>query len=222
MRFQALIFDCDGTLVDSERIAVQVLVEMAGENGVVLDLASALREFRGARMADCVKHIESLRGAPLPNDFTQEVRRRVADRFRRDLQPIAGADELLRGLSIPICVASNGPRDKMELSLSLTGLLPYFSGRIFSAYDIGQWKPNPELFLHAARAMQVDAKACAVIEDSEPGVAAALAAGMHVFALKNDCLSVVSSDRVTPLQSLLQLKYLLLSENAHNDPSRQV
>ena len=209
MRFHALIFDCDGTLVDSERIAVQVLVEMAEENGVALQIESATRSFRGARMSDCVTHIEALRGSSLPNDFTAEVRRRVAERFRHELKPIAGADELLRSLTIPICVASNGPLDKMELSLSLTGLLPYFAGRIFSAYEVGHWKPRPDLFLHAAQALNVEARCCAVIEDSEPGVAAALAAGMHVFALRNEHLEVDRSEHISPIDSLLELKALL-------------
>jgi HAD superfamily hydrolase (TIGR01509 family) len=209
LQFSGLIFDCDGTLVDSEPIAIKVLVEIAGEHGAILEMESAMRAFRGAKLADCVTYIEQLRGSPVPEDFVPEIRRRIDQRFRCNLQPIAGAEELLRSLSIPICVASNGPRDKMELSLSVTGLLPYFSGRIFSAYEIGHWKPKPDLFIHAARAMNVDAKSCAVIEDSEPGVAAALAASMHVFALSNEHLDVARGEHITPIDSLWQLKDLL-------------
>jgi HAD superfamily hydrolase (TIGR01509 family) len=216
LKFAALIFDCDGTLVDSERIATEVIAEVAGEHGVIYDIESAYREFRGARMIDCVARVEQMRGSPVPDDFVPDIRRRMEIRFRRDLQAIAGADELLRTLSLPICVASNGPYNKTELNLRLTGLLRYFGNRIFSAHDVGHWKPKPDLFLHAAQAMNVQAHTCAVIEDSEPGVAAALAAGMHVFALRNEHLSVTQSQHITPVDSLFHLKELLPDRLANN------
>jgi HAD superfamily hydrolase (TIGR01509 family) len=206
--FAALIFDCDGTLVDSERLAIEVIVEMAAEHGAFFNLENAIREFRGTKMADCVASIEAARGAPVPDNFVADARARMEMRFRRDLKPIDGAEELLRSLAIPICIASNGPRTKMEVSLTVTGLMPYFKDRIFSAYDVGHWKPKPDLFLHAARALNVDAHACAVVEDSEPGVAAAIAAGMHVFALRNEYLTVDKTAQITPVNSLKELQQL--------------
>jgi HAD superfamily hydrolase (TIGR01509 family) len=88
---------------------------------------------------------------------------------------------VLQGLHLPFCVASSGPREKIELSLRATGLLPYFRGRIFSAYELGSWKPEPDLFLHAAKVMAVAPARCAVVEDSVKGVRAGIAAGMAVF-----------------------------------------
>jgi HAD superfamily hydrolase (TIGR01509 family) len=111
-----------------------------------------------------------------------QVRLRMAEAFRLRLQPMPGARELLASLTLPFCVASSGPRAKIELSLSLTGLAPLVNGRIFSSYDVGTWKPEPGIFLHAAAALGVAPSECAVVEDSEPGVRAGLAAGMRVFA----------------------------------------
>ena len=104
--------------------------------------------------------------------------------FTDRLKPIEGALELLRTLSLPYCVASSAPREKIELSLSLTGLLPYLQGKMYSSYDIEDWKPSPGLFIHSARSMGVHPHRCAVIEDSWPGIQAGLAAGMQVFALQ--------------------------------------
>jgi HAD superfamily hydrolase (TIGR01509 family) len=110
------------------------------------------------------------------------------------LQPVDGAMELIRSLTVPFCVASNGPREKIELCLRVTGLLPYFKGRIFSAYEVGFWKPDPQLFIHAARALGASPTRCAVVEDSTPGLKAGLAAGMTVFALQ----SATSSEPLPP------------------------
>jgi HAD superfamily hydrolase (TIGR01509 family) len=181
MYFEAIIFDCDGTLVDSEVLGNQVLVECIAELGLEIPLAEALVEFTGRKMADTVALIERRLGRAVPPDFVPEVRRRMATLFEALLQPMPGVEMLLRNLPIPYCVASNGPREKMEVSLRAAGLLPYFSGNIFSGYDIGSWKPAPELFLHAARALGVSPERCAVVEDSLPGVQAGNAAGMSVF-----------------------------------------
>ncbi|NJD08310.1 MAG: HAD family hydrolase [Methylococcaceae bacterium] len=181
MNYEAIIFDCDGTLVDSERLGNQVLVDCAAELGVPLTLDEALAQFMGGRMADAVAYIESRLGRRLPADFTERARQRMESVFRAELQVVAGAETVLRELAIPYCVASSGPRDKIELSLGLTGLLGYFEGRIFSAYEIGRWKPEPDLFLHAAAVLGVSPDRCAVVEDSVLGVRAGVAAGMTVF-----------------------------------------
>ncbi len=179
---QAIIFDCDGTLVDSESIGVQILAEVAAESGARFDAASALEHLRGLKMSECVDRIEKLCGVKLAEDFVPQVRLRMAEAFRLRLQPMAGARDLLASLTQPFCVASSGPRAKIELSLSLTGLAPLVDGRIFSSYEVGSWKPEPGIFLHAAAALGAEPSACAVVEDSEPGVRAGLAAGMRVLA----------------------------------------
>ena len=182
MPIESVIFDCDGTLVDSETLTQEVLVDFVGEFDVVLTLEEALAEFTGGHMADVVRALEVRRGSALPETFVAEFRRRMTDAFRERLRPIDGASELLAGIRQPCSVASSGPREKIELSLSLTGLRHYFEDRIFSAYEVGSWKPEPDLFLHAAEAQGVAPDRCAVVEDSLPGVQAGLAAGMRVYA----------------------------------------
>lgn len=178
----AVIFDCDGTLVDSETLANEVLVTFIAEFGFALDLGDALERYRGCRMAECVADLEHRMGRALPRDFVPRLRARTADFFEMNLKPIEGAIETVRGLRLPYCVASSAPREKTESSLRVVGLLPDFRDRIFSSYEVGSWKPDPGLFLHAAAALGVDPRRCAVVEDSLPGIRAGLAAGMATFA----------------------------------------
>ncbi|XXY14999.1 HAD-IA family hydrolase [Sorangium sp. So ce216] len=125
------------------------------------------------------------------------------------LRPMDGALALVSALSIPFCVASSGPREKIELSLSVTGLSPFFSGRIFSSYEVGAWKPDPGLFLHAAGAMGIPPSGCVVVEDSGPGIAAGLAAGMTVVALQGERSEERVADGVRVMRSLSELPGLL-------------
>lgn len=147
-----------------------------------MDVDEALELFRGVRMATCIAKLEQRLGRSLPDSFVPQLRRGMADAFRQQLRPIKGALELVRRCQGLKCVASSGPLDKIRLSLELTGLLPSFEGRIFSSYEIQSWKPEPDLFLHAARCLRVEPLDCCVVEDSILGVQAALAAGMRVVA----------------------------------------
>ena len=183
MPFDAIIFDSDGTLVDSEHLASEALVEQAALSGVTLTVDEAVTRFRGGRMADFITYCERLQGKSLPDSFERDLRKRMADVLTTRLRPVDGALELVRSLSVPFCVASNGPRAKIELCLEITGLLPYFKDRIFSSYEVGVFKPDPGLFMHAARSLGASPARCAVVEDSSPGIRAGLAAGMTVFAL---------------------------------------
>jgi HAD superfamily hydrolase (TIGR01509 family) len=181
--FDAIIFDSDGTLVDSEHLASEALVEQAALSGVTLTVEEAVARFRGGRMADFITYVERLQGKSLPDSFERDLRKRMAAVLTTRLRPVDGALELVRSLSVPFCVASNGPRAKIELCLEVTGLLPYFKDRIFSSYEVGVFKPDPGLFMHAARSLGASPARCAVVEDSTPGIRAGLAAGMTVFAL---------------------------------------
>lgn len=210
---RAVIFDSDGTLVDSEVPGMDILYEMACAAGIGFTRTEAHGRFRGARMANIAAWI----GAQLadkPEGFEEEFTRRyravLAQRLREDLREIPGAFELLRGLTIPFAVATNGPREKVLLTLETTGLLPLVGDRIFSAYDHGCFKPDPGLFLIAARGLGHEPRDCAVVEDSIPGLAAGVAAGMQVFSLhERTGVPEHIAERVNFIDSLADLKHRL-------------
>lgn len=203
------LFDLDGTLVDSETLLNEVLVDFLAELGFELSLEEADARFRGGKMAESVSQIEQRFDTKLQDDFIPQFRLRTAHAFRDRLQPIDGALDLVSSLESDICIASNGPPEKINLSLSLTGLLPFFGKRTFSAYDINAWKPNPELFLNAARVLGVHPKNCSVVEDSLPGIRGGLAAGMQVYALFPGALPKDLPEEVVVVQHLSELKELL-------------
>lgn len=182
MAIRAVIFDCDGVLVDSVGLAGEVLAAYLRDLGFDVTRQEATRRFGSGRMAGYVARFEAETGRTLPEDFEAELRRRRELVFRDRLQPVAGALELVQQLKVPSCVASNGPMAQIEHSLRVVGLFDEFQGRIFSAYAVRAWKPDPGLFLHAAQMLGVAAEDCAVIEDTELGLQAAVAARMQPFA----------------------------------------
>lgn len=186
MAIDALIFDCDGTLVDSEVLAAQVLVDLLAERGHALAYDTVLAQYRGREFAHFVATLCAQRPGLDPDELTRTFRARSLALFRERLQPIPGALELVRGLTLDKCVASNGPRQKIEACLAVTGLLPYFTGRIVSAYEVGAWKPDPRLILHAAALLATRPERCLLVEDSLAGVQAGVAAGVRVAALGLD------------------------------------
>ena len=212
---ELVIFDSDGVLVDSERIATAVLAQAATSEGAAISAEESLCLFRGLKMADCVIEIERRSGRRVRESFVADVRNATAVAFEADLQAVKGIHAALVAITIPVCVVSNGPMSKLTHTLGLTKLLDHFEGRIFSAYDVGSWKPDPGLFLHAARTLGADPSRCVVVEDSLPGVRAAKAAGMRVLGfagsdsnaaleLAADCACVFHS--MNELPALLQRK----------------
>jgi len=204
-----IIFDCDGTLVDSETLANQLWVDIAADHGVTLSLEEALQRFKGGTMADCIAELERRIGRTLPEDFGIEIRRRRLDDLKKSVKPIPGAVELVRAVTSAKCIASNSTRAELELSLTVTGLLPYFGGQVFSAYEVGTWKPDPGLFLHAAQVMGFASETCVVVEDSVPGVRAGLAAGMKVFAFQPHGREAGLPEGAVVVESLGELQGLL-------------
>ena len=176
-----VLFDCDGVLVDSERLSHSVLREMIAEYGVNLTLEQTLDHFMGTSTEKGLEILASLFGQPAPADFDDIFNARSFETFTRSLEPVPGVHQLLKNLQLPYCVASNGPLKKMRFTLGHTGLLPFFEGRLFSAQDVKSPKPAPDLFLHAAASLGISAAGCLVIEDSVSGVTAARSAGMRVF-----------------------------------------
>jgi HAD superfamily hydrolase (TIGR01509 family) len=183
---QAVIFDCDGTLVDSLPIVRDVLHDYLSTLDLAVPVAEATMLFGSGRLGDSVAALETRNGKPLPADFVEELLRRRDASIRDRLRAMEGAVELLDALSMPVAVASNAPLPQTMLSLEVTGLLEYFAPHVYSAHDVGWWKPHPGLFLHAAAQLGVPPQACAVVEDSPLGVEAALAAGMTVYLLADD------------------------------------
>jgi HAD superfamily hydrolase (TIGR01509 family) len=176
-----VIFDCDGVLVDSERLAHEVIVEMLAEQGVRMSLEEALRRFIGLGDEATVAGVAECLGRETPPGFLEDLLTRTHEAFPGRLRAIPGIEAALDWLPVPRCVASNGSLEKMQLSLGLTGLLPRLQGNIYSAWQVPRPKPFPDLHLFAASREGVAPSACVVIEDSPAGIRAARAAGMRVF-----------------------------------------
>lgn len=181
-RTRLVIFDCDGVLVDSEPLALRVLLDGLAEAGHVVDEATACERFLGRSLAAVQSVLREGYGFELSAERLETMRLRLFDRFRRELKPMPGIFEALDRLAIPFCVASSSLPDRIRLSLEVTGLLPRFDSRIFSATMVARGKPAPDLFLHAAERMGVEPDSCLVVEDSAPGIKAARQAGMQVYA----------------------------------------
>ncbi|MDO4640128.1 MAG: HAD family hydrolase [Neisseria sp.] len=179
--FQLVIFDCDGVLVDSERIAHQVLADMLRECGLDLDLATMFNHFIGLSMAQSMAKIEKLLGKAPPEAFEANFRQRTNAALAEEVLPVVGIEAALDVIGLPYCVASSGDFAKMRTTLGKTGLLPRFEGRMFSVTQVAAPKPAPDVFLLAAKTIGVPPESCAVVEDSPTGVRAAVAAGMTVF-----------------------------------------
>jgi HAD superfamily hydrolase (TIGR01509 family) len=188
---ELILFDCDGVLVDSERLAVRTETEILCSLGWPITEAEVIERFVG-RSADYMHgEIEARLGRPI--DWEKDFESRYREVFERELRPVDGIPETLRALETPSCVASSGTHAKIRFSLGLTGLLGHFQDRIFSVQDVTRGKPAPDLFLYAAEQMGVRADACVVVEDSPAGVEAALAAGMGAFAFAG---GVVPAERL--------------------------
>ena len=181
---ELVIFDCDGVLVDSEPIANRVMAEAVTALGWPMDIAESTARFKGWHLDKIMDLLAERLGRPLPETWLPDLRQATHDAFRAELEPIPGAlpvVEALRQRGVAYCVASQGPPEKMAVSLGKTGLWPFFEGRCFSAYQVERGKPHPDLFLHAAKSMGKAPAEAVVIEDSILGVQAAGAANMPVL-----------------------------------------
>lgn len=180
-RFDLVIFDCDGVVVDSERIVFEVFGLFLRSLGVHLTDAETREQFLGRSLADCMAIVERFRGTPAPPG---SLERYMADRdrvLRERVEPVAGIRQVLETLTIPFCIASSGGHDKMRITLGTTKLMPLFEGRLFSATEVPRAKPAPDIFLFAAERMGASPARTAVVEDTVNGVRAGRAAGMTVF-----------------------------------------
>jgi HAD superfamily hydrolase (TIGR01509 family) len=202
----AIIFDCDGTLVDSETLSAQLMSTMLAERGIAISQPDMLLRMRGHKFLEVAQALADRHPAIDPEALMREYRARSYVQLRAELQPIPGAIELVRSLRIKKCVASNGPREKIETCLAAVGLLDAFEGCIVSAFEVGAWKPDPALILHAAAVLDTAPSACLLIEDSVPGIRAGLAAGVRVLGYgEADFSSVIGHPGFTPIESLADI-----------------
>jgi FGGY-family pentulose kinase/HAD superfamily hydrolase (TIGR01509 family) len=177
-----VIFDCDGVLVDSEPLAMRVLLEVIAEQGIEIERGTAFKSYLGRSLASISESLNLSHGAHLSEASLAGMRDRLYALYREELRPTGWIAGVLGELGLPFCVASSSQPERIRLSLELTGLLPRFEGHMYSASMVANGKPAPDLFLHAAREMGVAPENCLVIEDSPAGIVAARAAGMAVFA----------------------------------------
>jgi HAD superfamily hydrolase (TIGR01509 family) len=180
-RFDLVIFDCDGVVVDSERVSHDVFGAFMRSLGAHLTDAEMQERFLGRRLAECLAFVEELTGRPVSADALERYKAERDRLLREQVLPIEGIREVLEGLTIPYCIASSGDHDKMRITLGTTGLLALFEGRLFSATEVPNGKPAPDVFLFAAERMGAAPARTVVIEDSVNGVLAGCAAGMSVF-----------------------------------------
>ena len=218
-RFDLVIFDCDGVLVDSERLIVRVEAQICQERGWDITEEDVIREFVGLSDAAMRSRLSEMIGEDLPEDWDAEYTSRYRDALARDLEAVPGvADAIdeIEAAGLATCVASSGSHEKMALTLGKTGLFDRFAGRIHSATDpdVVEGKPAPDLFLHAADRMGVAPSRCAVVEDSPFGIEAAIAAGMTPFGFSGSVIPAarLAGDGVTVFDSMSVLPSLVTAD----------
>jgi HAD superfamily hydrolase (TIGR01509 family) len=208
-RFDLVIFDCDGVLIDSERLAIRTESQILHELGWPLSEAEVIDLFVGRSAVYMQSVIEEKIGRPI--DWQAVFEDRVREACERELVPVDGVVAALDEITTPSCVASSSSHRMLDFKLGLTGLAERFAGRVYSAEDVAHGKPDPAVFLFAAASMDVAPNRCAVIEDSVSGVEAGLAAGMAVFAFSGSVTSArdLQRDGVVLFDSMRDLPNLL-------------
>ncbi len=206
-----VIFDCDGVLVDSEPISVRIDVEMLAEVGVAMSEAEVIERYVGRSPEVMLAETEAQLGRRLPDGWFERGEQRLRKAFAAELKPVAGVREALERIPDPVCVASSSAHHNLRFKLELTGLYERFAGHIFSASEVANGKPAPDLFLHAAQRMGADPPGCVVVEDSRYGVEAARAAGMHVLGYAGGLTpaSVLEGPGTTVFEDMRSLPELL-------------
>ncbi|MEU8531234.1 MULTISPECIES: HAD family hydrolase [Streptomyces] len=186
MRYELVVFDNDGVLVDSEPLANTILAGYLTELGHPTSYEESLRDYMGSAVHRVHDLILERTGRRLPEEFDETLHARTFAAFERELEPVPGVVDVLKRLvdeGVPYCLASSGSHERIRVGHRKTGLDAWFRDEnIFSAQDVGRGKPAPDLFLHAAERMGVAPERCVVVEDSRLGVQAAVAAGMDVYA----------------------------------------
>jgi HAD superfamily hydrolase (TIGR01509 family) len=209
--WELVIFDCDGVLVDSEPIAVRVEAGILARLGMTMSEAEIVERFVGRSPSVMRGAIEAHLGHRLPHGWDEEFDHLYAAAYEAELEPVVGITEALDEIALPTCVASSSEPDSLHHKLELVGLHERFAGRIFSATEVRDGKPAPDLFLYAAERMGARPEGCVVVEDSRYGVEAARAAGMDVLAYAGSVTpgAVLQGERTTVFDDMRRLPSLL-------------
>ena len=210
---ELVIFDCDGVLVDSERLYVRVDRISIEEMGWSMTEDEVQERFQGRPHAYMMSEVDRVVGRATRDEYEPRMHARRREAFERELEPVPGIVEALDAIDLPTCVASSSTHELIEFVLELTDLRERFDGRIYSAQDVGVGKPAPDLFLHAASSMGMDPARCLVVEDSSAGVAAARAAGMRSLGYHGGITSAAAleGDRTVLFDDMNRLPGLIAS-----------
>lgn len=205
---KCLIFDCDGTLVDSEFLCNLGLEIKLRDYGIKASANSMMKKYRGGKLADILQSIEKEYSILLKENFISEYRELVDQLFEKELNPWEGVPEFLNQNTLSVCVASNGPIKKIKKALEITDLNKYFDNNVFSSYQINSWKPDPGIFLYAAEKMGFYPNECLVIEDSMKGIESGISAGMKTILfdpmnLFNEVNEVQRIDKMNKLEDII-------------------
>ncbi|MCX6059299.1 MAG: HAD-IA family hydrolase [Chloroflexi bacterium] len=220
--FELVIFDCDGVLVESEPLATRVFVQILAEHGFKVNYEEYLRKFSGAVIYQRLEAAaQELKWTP-PANFMSIFDERLSVLTEKELKSVPGIHALLKSLSVPACVASNGSRDEIVLRLKIAELTDYFGKAIFSGLEMPHPKPAPDVFLAAAEAFKAAPDRCIVIEDSVLGTTAAIRAGMRVYghAAFTSSASLKATGAI-PFDNMMELKSLLSDVCFEKIDSRQ-
>ena len=205
---ECILFDSDGTLVDSELLSMQVLAAQMAPYGADLDPDKLHDRFKGWKYGEAIEILKDELNLDLPEDFEAAFRRLQLESFDTLLKPIPGVTELLPRLSQDMAVVTSGPMPKVRKALSVTGLERFFGDNIYSAWEVGIWKPDPGIYLHAAKDMGYGIEQCIAIEDSPIGLVAAVKSGIKSVYL-NRFGEESPYDDVIQIESMLELLTIL-------------
>ena len=179
--FEAVVFDCDGVLIDSEMIAARVCSEELTRLGFPLTIEQCIQRFTGRPDREMKAELEEEFGRPIPRSYNENVHARISEAYVTELKILPGLKEALATITEPVCVASSSRPDKIRLGLESVGIYGRFAPNIVSASMVARGKPEPDVFIFAAGWLRVSPRYCVVIEDSVAGVRAAVRAGMTVI-----------------------------------------
>lgn len=183
-KIRAIIFDCDGTLVNSETPTAKLITEILLRGGYQTTISEILSISKGEKLAILTDKLTRKFPGLDTSEFTQNYNNEILNKLKIDLRPDQAIIDLIRNLSLPKCIATNGSRERTEIALEASGLLGFFHGLIVSGHDIKSWKPDPEIIKHSAALLNADPQECLLIDDSVDGLMAGLSAGAQVASFR--------------------------------------